>query len=187
MPDEPKLKVLPRKRRKLVKSKIRARANEQVKQAAVEARKVATLEYVAEQIEELVSLLRAEGFKPSRRETVGQLTGVAAPIASVVKNPCALCGREGVVMNETKTGWLCQTHGQYELGGAIQDRAGQTLAQEMMAPKPIAPPPRKPSAPKMVIHPNAAEQSKMIDPLKGVQNGTVGVLGDDSEEAGVDG
>ena len=188
---EPKLKIVHR-RRKSVKSKIRARATDQMKQAAIEARKVAVLEYVGEQLEELTRLLRAEGFKVSRtheplRSTSNTPTARGIPLP-VIQNPCTYCGRAGVVMNETKNGWLCQVHGQYELGGAVADRKGQNLAGEMFAPKPI--PSRavqpKPSGPKTIIQPTEADYraSKQIDPLKGIQNGTVGVLGEDSDEAG---
>jgi len=198
MPDsDSKLKIVPRKRRKSVKSRIRQRANEQVKQAAVEARKTAVLEYVGEQVEELLALLRSEGFRISRThdETAQVAISRVATMPPPVQNPCGLCGRAGVVLNETKTGWLCATHGQYELGGAAQDRVGQNLAAEMFkptAPRPVA---TKPTGPKMIIHPNAPEQSKIdqataraqiIDPLKGIQNGTVGVLEDDGEEAGAE-
>jgi hypothetical protein len=186
---EPKLKIVHR-RRKSVKSKIRARATDQMKQAAIEARKVAVLEYVGEQLEELTRLLRAEGFKVSRmhdpRDPAPLPTG---PIAPIVRNPCTYCGRPGVVMNETKNGWLCQVHGQYELGGAVADRKGQNLAGEMFAPKPV--PSRavqpKPSGPKTIIQPTEADyraSKQAFDPLKGVANGTVGVLGEDSDEAG---
>ncbi len=187
---EPKLKIVHR-RRKSVKSKIRARATDQMKQAAIEARKVAVLEYVGEQLEELTRLLRAEGFKVSRtHDTATLLTSNPPPPipAPIVHNPCTYCGRPGVVMNETKNGWLCEVHGQYELGGAVADRKGQNLAGEMFAPKPI--PSRavqpKPPGPKTIIQPTEADYraSKQIDPLKGIQNGTVGVLGEDSDEAG---
>lgn len=192
--DEPKLKIVPRKRRKSVKSKIRQRANEQNKLAAIEARKVATLEYVGEQLEELLSLLRSEGFKATRPRdgaTQSPHDNHSAQPAPVVQNPCGYCGRAGVIMNETKTGWLCETHGQYEVGGAVQDRAGQNLANQMLAPKPINPSVTKPkpAGPKMIIHPNEADfraSRQPIDPLKGTPNGTVGVLGDDSDEAGAD-
>jgi hypothetical protein len=182
----PKLAVV-RKRRKSVKSRIRARANENVKLAALEARKAAALEYVGEQLEELIGLLKAEGFKVSRGREAVQVTQ-ASPVAVAVKNPCTYCGREGVILNETKNGWLCETHGQYEVGGAVQDRAGQTLAQQMLAPKPINPSVAKPkpAGPKMVIHPNDADaraSRQPIDPLKGAPNGTANVLGDDSDEA----
>jgi hypothetical protein len=194
---EPKLKIV-RRRRKSVKSKIRARATDQMKQAAIEARKVAVLEYVGEQLEELTRLLRAEGFKVSRtHDTATLLTGNPPPPipAPIVQNPCIYCGRQGVVMNETKTGWLCEVHGQYELGGAAQDRQGQNIAAQMFnaAPpksrqKPVVPQPNAALLPppqgKIVIHPNAAEEPKMFDPLKGITNGTVGVLGEDSDEAG---
>ena len=195
MPEEPKLKSV-RRRRKSVKSKIRARATDQMKQAAIEARKVAVLEYVGEQVEELTRLLRAEGFKVSRtREVPHTLAGdPISPglLAPIVVNPCTYCGREGVVQNETKNGWLCQVHGQYELGQAVADRKGQNLAGEMFAPKPV--PSRatqpKPSGPKIIIQPTEADfrasKQPMFDPLKGVANGTVGVLGDDSEEAGTE-
>src|SRR5271166_3556714 len=123
MPDtEPKLKLAPRRRRKSVKSKIRARATDQMKQAAIEARKVAVLEYVGEQLEELTRLIRAEGIKVSRTHDAAPIQAVTV---SAVQHPCTYCGREGVVQNETKNGWLCQTHGQYELGGAVADRKGQ--------------------------------------------------------------
>lgn len=186
MPDEPKLKIVPRKRRKYVKSKIRGRAQEQMKYAAIEARKIATLEYVGELMEETLGLLRAEGFKATRpRNDMAQPShDQAAPSVPAVQNPCGYCGRAGVVQNETKTGWLCETHGQYELGGAAQDRAGKVLAEQMLKPAPInaAVMKPKPVGPKTIIHPNAAEMSG-IDPLKGTPNGTVGVLGDDSDEA----
>lgn len=188
MPDAP-LKIVPRKRRKYVKSKIRGRAQEQMKYAAIEARKIATLEYVGELMEEALGLLRAEGFRASRISE-SATKAVTAPMAPVVQNPCGYCGRAGVIMNETKTGWLCETHGVYELGGAAQDKKGQTLAAEMFAPKPLPPAKAKPAGPKIIIHPNEADAraSRMpLDPLKGIQNGTVGVLGDDSEEAGDNG
>ena len=194
---EPKLKII-RRRRKSVKSKIRARATDQMKQAAIEARKVAVLEYVGEQLEELTRLLRSEGFKLTRALVVDAAAAAAiqnatpGPIAPVVQRPCTYCGREGVVQNETKNGWLCEVHGQYELGGAVADRKGQNLAGEMFAPKPV--PSRatqpKPSGPKIIIQPTEADfrasKQPMFDPLKGVANGTVGVLGDDSEEAGTE-
>ena len=187
---EPKLKIV-RRRRKSVKSKIRARATDQMKQAAIEARKVAVLEYVGEQLEELTRLLRAEGFKVSRTHEVAPIVASAIPLP-IIQRPCTYCGREGVVQNETKNGWLCQVHGQYELGGAVADRKGQNLAGEMFAPKPV--PSRatqpKPSGPKIIIQPTEADfrasKQPMFDPLKGVANGTVGVLGDDSEEAGTE-
>src|SRR5271166_4429621 len=99
MPDEPKLKLIHR-RRKSVKSKIRARATDQMKQAAIEARKVAVLEYVGEQLEELTRLLRAEGFKVSRTHDATPINAQAIP-QSIVQRPCTYCGREGVVQNET--------------------------------------------------------------------------------------
>ena len=78
------LKIVPRKRRKSVKSRIRARANEQVKLAALEARKAAALEYVGEQLEELIGLLKSEGFKVSRpRDAAPQ--AIAQPVAPVVE------------------------------------------------------------------------------------------------------
>ena len=194
MPDtEPKLKLAPRRRRKSIKSKIRQRANEQVKQAAVEARKTAVLEYVGEQIEDLLALLRAEGFHASRpREAIPHEVDVytrasAEMLAAklVVKNPCAYCGAPGTHLNEMGTGHLCDTHWAYEQGGR-EEKIGQNLAQQMLAPKAINPKVAapKPSGPKIVIHPNTAEMNGQIDPLKGVQNGTVGELGGDSEEAG---
>lgn len=190
----PKLAVV-RKRRKSVKSKIRQRANENVKLAALEARKAAALEYVGEQLEELIGLLKSEGFKATRPRdgaTHSLPTTNSAQPAQVVQNPCGYCGRAGVILNETKTGWLCETHGQYEVGGAIQDRAGQNLANQMMAPKPINPKVAqpKPAAPKLIIHPNDADaraaRMPVMDPLKGAPNGTANVLGDDGEEAGVE-
>jgi hypothetical protein len=185
---EPKLKIV-RRRRKSVKSKIRARASDQMKQAAIEARKVAVLEYVAEQMTEMNALLRAEGFKVSRAHDPAPMRAVTAS-APVVQHPCTWCGAEGVVQNETKNGWLCQAHGQLELGQAVADRKGQNLAGEMFAPKPIpskATQP-KPTGPKTIIQPTEADyrasKQPMFDPLKGVANGTVGVLGGDSDEAG---
>ena len=194
MPEEPKLKIVHR-RRKSVKSKIRARATDQMKQAAIEARKVAVLEYVGEQLEELTRLLRAEGFKVPRTNEATYTAGtnpIPPTFVQPIQRPCTYCGREGVVQNETKNGWLCQVHGQYELGGAVADRKGQNLAGEMFAPKPV--PSRatqpKPSGPKIIIQPTEADfrasKQPMFDPLKGVANGTVGVLGDDSEEAGTE-
>jgi hypothetical protein len=148
----------------------------------------------------LTRLLRAEGFKVSRmHDTATLLTGnppspllrpsVITTGVPTVRNPCTWCGAEGIVQNETKNGWLCQAHGQLELGQAVADRRGQNLAGEMFAPKPIPSKAtqQKPSGPKTIIQPTEADyraSKQAFDPLKGVANGTVGVLGEDSDEAG---
>lgn len=188
---QPKLKVV-RRRRKSVKSRIRARANEQAKLAALEARKVAALEYVGELMEEAISLLKAEGFKLSRPRY-----DTAQPVAvtPTAQHPCTWCGREGTHRNEDGSGWVCDAHFQYEVGGAVEAKGGQNLF-EQMSKKPIVAAPRapaKPSGPKLVIHPNASEtagkierpEPHVIDPLKGAIDAAANA-GVDSEETGTE-
>lgn len=188
---QPKLKVV-RKRRKSVKSRIRARANEQAKLAALEARKVAALEYVGELMEEAIALMKAEGFRASRPRYEAQAPQPVA-VTPTVQHPCTWCGREGTHGNEDGTGWVCDAHFQYEVGGAIEAKGGQNLFEQMNR-KPVTPPPRaitKPSGPKLIIHPTAAEASgrterpepHVIDPLKGAIDAAANA-GVDSDETG---
>lgn len=210
---EPQALKIVRKRKRSVKSKIAARAKQQEKLAALDARKVAALEYVGELLEEAVALLKAEGFKATKGlfAPTGMVSNVAttATIPPTVQHPCSWCGREGVMQNEDKSAWVCQAHAQYEVGGAIQNKQGRSLFEEMNG-KPVAAarnrpkpaptitavvsgavvPVELPPSPKLLIHPSAAEtagtrpEPHIIDPLKGVVNGVAGNAVVNSEETG---
>jgi hypothetical protein len=106
------------------KSEIDRRTNDASKLAALEARKVAVLEMVADLMQEAVDLMRKEGFtvalaqpatpgQPYVGATVITEASLAQTPVSAIRNPCAQCGQEAhgtEAMPNGTTRYLCKSH-----------------------------------------------------------------------------
>jgi hypothetical protein len=106
-----------------VTTEIDRRTNDASKLAALQARKVAVLEMVADLMQEAVDLMRNEGFtvalaqpvtsgQPYVGATVIQEANLVAAV-SAIKNPCAQCGQEAhgtEAMPNGGTRYLCKSH-----------------------------------------------------------------------------
>jgi hypothetical protein len=115
-----------------VTTEIDRRTNDASKLAALQARKVAVLEMVADLMQEAVDLMRNEGFTVALAQApvkgisdwnspaqpyvgatvITEANLVAAPV-SAIKNPCAQCGQEAhgtEAMPNGGTRYLCKSH-----------------------------------------------------------------------------
>lgn len=109
-----------------LKGEIERRTQNTTKLIALEAQKVAIGEMVMERLDDILALLREAGFKVSVHRplvagrpapvpanvTVVQDTG-AEPVAPLITNPCALCGKEAHgtdTMPDNSKQFLCRDH-----------------------------------------------------------------------------
>jgi hypothetical protein len=112
---------------------------------SLEAIKIATIQLAVKKIEEGLRLLQQAGIERSPQ------TAPAAPLAPVVKNPCAQCGREGVYQSKrarvsgpgasnAPAPWYCQTHAQWAMQEDHIEQQSQKVG--MTTPVASAPPPQ---------------------------------------------
>ena len=120
-----------------VKSEIDRRTTDAGKLAALEARKVAVLELVADLISEAVTLMKNEGFtapavvqQPYVGAAVIREASIVQPPAPQVKNPCANCGQEAVGTEDMPNGskkFLCRAHYQARLAEKQESETTKSL------------------------------------------------------------
>ncbi len=194
MPDDPaKLSIIRKRRKSSLSSELSRRTENEAKRAALEARKIAVLEYVGERIDELIGLLRSEGFKVQRHDPNDRLIAHAGDLGQTAPqqplHPCSWCGKTGTVPKPDGIGWLCAIHAAFERG----DGLGEKLIGQLGHPaKPLQARPPAPVGVKQVIHPNAQDEQRShqlaspVDMLAGRSNGPVGGTFDDSDETGAD-
>lgn len=165
----------PKRRRRLsIAREVTRRIKDTSKLVEIETRKLAVAELVAEKLDEISELLRANGFKlPSRRVALpGGVTVVreqeiptAAPVSAVVKNPCALCGKEAVGTEDLPNGqkkYLCRPHFQQRMKEKQEEAAAQQLLGRTGTNFQRTKPPAAP-VDKILIQADGGP----VDPLKG--------------------
>lgn len=115
---------------------------------SLEAIKIATLQLAVKKLEEGLRLLQQAGV-----ERATPLAAPPAPLAPVIKNPCVMCGREGVYQSKKARTqgkpppFYCATHSAWAMQ---EDREQQAQEQYKPPPQvieqaaPAAPPPTPP-------------------------------------------
>ena len=183
--ETPKLAIVRKRGRpKNLATEIERRTKDSVKLVELEARKVAIGEMAVERLDEIVALLHSAGFrvvKSAPHPTIATQFAPAAPIAgvqaaplpSVIKNPCKLCGQEGAFAEDMPDGTkriLCRPCGQKRAKEKAEENQTKSLmgSEGTMFARPS--------------NPNAHPAAKMIiqhsdDLLKGqFANGTADVI-----------
>lgn len=143
-----------------IKSEIDRRTTDASKLAALEARNTAILEMVAGQLQEVIDLLKSEGFAapavvqpprpvsiPPVNATVIQEAQLAAAPAPQIKNPCAVCGQEAMGTESLPDGskkFLCRPHYQARLA---QKQEEETTKQLLGSEGTLYTRPQQPQAP----------------------------------------
>lgn len=120
-----------------VKSEIDRRTTDASKLAALEARKVAILEMVAQLMQEAVDLMKNEGFTapavvqpPYVGAAVVKEASLVAPPAPLITNPCANCGQEAAGTEDMPDGskkYLCAAHYRARIAEKQQEQTTKNL------------------------------------------------------------
>ena len=164
--ETPKLAIVRKRGRpKNLATEIERRTKDSVKLVELEARKVAIGEMAVERLDEIVALLHSAGFRvvksaphpiiATQFAPAAPLAGVqAAPLPSVIKNPCKLCGQEGAFAEDMPDGnkrILCAVHGRQRAKEKAEENETKSLMgnEGTMFARPKNP--NAPAASKMVI------------------------------------